>query len=354
MSFLSTSSPSVRIVTDKVTIGGLEFTFQDRSVGGIDDAVYESDRAVWEAVPRGDCLISVGDAAVAHVVGLRKFGYPGSPYGRRSEVQSVVFVDKENGECAHIAAFVHAGVEYWVAGSKHVHLVWRVGHYDADIAAYVAQRYTTALKVAAVWNRMLGSAGVDGAWFFTMLSGTGMTACAEAILADSEHIVEYADGEKDTLKFFALAEPKASTPSLCSTPEHARALFERCGLPTAAFSTKYTVGSSALAAALEAIARRNNSEGVVAYGLDSLGLVVYMWKEKSYPYVMERVVREAVIGDKTLAQIKRRVRARLDEQAADVRAYFTEWAAVRFPWLLTFAAWLRATRVIPVRDKWSV
>lgn len=354
MSFFPTSSPSVRVVTDKVTVGGVEFTFKDRSIGGIDDAVYESDRAVWEAVPRGDCLISVGDAVAAHVVGLRKFGYVGSPYGRRSEVQSVIHVDKENGECAHIAAFSHDGVDYWVAGSKHVHLTWRVGHFDSDITAYTAQRYTTALKVAAVWNRMLGSAGVDGAWFFMMLSGTCMTACAEAILADSEHIVEYAEGEKDTLKFFALAEPKSSVPSLCSTTELARTLFERCGLPTARFSTKLALGSPEYAAALDAIARRTNSEGVVAYGLDSLGLVVCMWKEKSYPYVMERVVREAVIGDRTLAQIKHRVRSRLDEQAADVRAYFAEWEATRFPWLLTFAAWLRLTRVIPVRDKWAV
>jgi hypothetical protein len=357
MSFFPCSADSVRVVTDKVTIGGVEFTFQDRSIGGIDDHVYEADRAVWEAVPRGDCLISVGDSPVFHVVGLRKFGYAGSPYGRRSEVQSVVFVDKENGECAHIAAFSRDGVDYWVAGSKHVHLVWRIGHYDADVAAYGAQRYTYALKVAAVWNRMLsgvGSASVDGAWFFTMLSGTGMTACAEAILADSEHIVEYADGEKDTLKFFALAEPKASVPALCSMPEMARTLFERCGLPTAAFSAKLAVGSAEYTAALDAIARRTNSEGVVAYGLDALGLVACMWKEKSYPYVMERVVREAVIGDRTLAQIKQRVRVRLDEQAAAVRAYFAEWEATRFPWLLTFAAWLRITRVIPARDKWSV
>lgn len=354
MSFFPTSADSVRVVTDKVTIGGMEITFQDRSIGGIDDRVYESDSVTWEAVPRGDCLITIAGSEPFHVVGLRKFGYAGSPYGRRSEVQSVVFVDKENGECAHIAAFCRNGVDYWVAGSKHVHLVWRADHYDADIAAYGAQRYTTALKVAAVWNRMLASGSVDGTWFFTMLSGTGMTACAEAILADSEHIVEYADGEKDTLKFFALAEPKASVPALCSMPELACSLFERCGLPTATFSAKLTVGSAEYVAALDAIARRTNSEGVVAYGLDALGLVTCMWKEKSYPYVMERVVREAVIGDRTLAQIKQRVRVRLDEQAADVRAYFAEWEATRFPWLLTFSAWLRLTRVIPVRDKWSV
>jgi hypothetical protein len=354
MSFLPCSNSAVRTVVDKVTVGGVEFTFQDRSVGGLDDKVYESDRAVWESVPRGDCVISVGDAPVAHVVGLRKFGYPGAPYGRRADVKNVVLVDKENGECAHISAFLFGGVRYWVAGSKHVHIAWRVGYYDTDIVAYVAQRYTYALKVAAVWNRMTTTDGVDADWFFTMLDGMHATACAEAILSDSEHIVAYSESEKDTLKFYALAEPRDSVISLCAAPDLAKALFERCGLPTAVYSASYAVDSAAYAAALDGVARRTNSEGVVAYGMDDGGHVVCLWKEKSYPYVMERVVREAVLGDKTPAQIKSRVLTRLAEQDASVRAYFAEWEATRFPWLLTFAAWLRHTHVIPARDSWSV
>ena len=354
MSFLPCANTSVRVVVDKVTVGGVQFTFKDRSVSGLDDKVYESDPTVWEAVPRGDCVISVGDTAVAQVVGLRKFGYPGAPYGSHSTVRQVVLIEKMNGECAHISAFVFGGVRYWVAGSKHVHIAWRVGHYDADIVAYGAQRYTYALKVAAVWNRMLATEGVDAEWFFTMLEGMNATACAEAILSDSEHIVAYSEGEKDTLKFYAIADPRDSSVGLCAPPEMAKALFERCGLPTAAYSPTYMIDSAEYTAALDAVARRNNSEGVVAYGLDSLGLVVCMWKEKSYPYVMERVVREVVLGDRTISQIKRRVARRLADQDSAVRAYFAEWEAVRFPMLLTFAAWLRMTRVIPARDSWAV
>jgi hypothetical protein len=354
MSFLPCSNSAVRTVVDKVTVGGVEFTFKDRSVGGLDDKVYESDRTVWESVPRGDCVISVGDAPVAHVVGLRKFGYPGASYGRRDAVQSVVLIEKMNGECAHISAFVFGGVRYWVAGSKHVHVAWRVGYYDTDIAAYVSQRYTYALKVAAVWNRMTTAAGVDADWFFTMLDGMRATACAEAILSDSEHIVAYSESEKDTLKFYAVAEPRDSAIALCAAPDLAKALFERCGLPTASYSQPYAVAGAEYAAALDAVAHRTNSEGVVAYGMDAGGHVVCMWKEKSYPYVMERVVREAVLGDKTPAQIKRRVATRLAEQDASVRAYFAEWEATRFPWLLSFAAWLRLKNIIPARDSWSV
>jgi hypothetical protein len=353
MNFFPTAHPSVRTVTDRVVLGGRTFVLTDRSVGGFDDAVYESQPSVWEAVPRGDCTIACDDGAVLHhVVGLRKFGYAGAPYGRRAEVTRTVLVDKENGECAHISAFAHDSVKYWVAGSKHVHIVWRDGHYDTDIAMYEAQRYTYARKVAALWANMLNRDGVDGAWFFTLLDGMRATACAEAILSDSEHIVKYED--KDTLKFYALAEPRSSGLSLCSPPDLARALFERCGLPIALFSPTYEIGSAEYSAALDAVARRTNSEGVVAYGLDALGNAICMWKEKSYPYVMERVVREAVIGDKTLAQIRRRVATRLADHGDALRAYFAEWEATRFPWLLAFAVWLRAKHILPVRDSWSV
>ena len=355
MSFLSVSHPSVHIVRDKVIVGGQALSFQDRSVRGLDDAVYEKHPSVWEAVPRGDCLVTVGDTVVRHVVGLRKFGYEDAPYGKRGAVKSVIRIDKENGECAHIAAFQHAGAQWWIAGSKHVHLAWRAGHYAEDSANYTADRYKYALRIAAVWESMLASGKYDAAWFFTMLDGMGATACAEAILAESEHIVRYDADEKDTLKFFALAEPRDSSLALCATPEMAYALFRRCMLPTAACSAApVALGSAADGAEREAVARRINSEGVVCYGLDALGLPVCMWKEKSYPYVMERVNREAALHGRTLPQIIRRTNQRLAEMDPATRTYFAEWEAERFPWLLAFAAWLHATGVLPAKDGWSV
>lgn len=355
MSFLPVSHSSVRIVRDTVVIGGATLSFQDRSVGGLDDVVYEKHPSVWEAVPRGDCLISIDGAVVRHVVGLRKFGYEGSPYGRASEVRSVVRIDKENGECAHISAFQYGSHRWWVAGSKHVHLAWRAGHYAEDIAAYTADRYKYAKRIAAIWESMLTSGKYDADWFFTMLDGVSSTACAEAILAESEHIVRYEADEKDTLRFYAIAEPRDSSLSLCAPPAMAFALFERCCLPIAKRSAApVALGSAEDAAAREAVARRTNSEGVVSYGLDALGLPVCMWKEKSYPYVMERVVREATIHGRTLPQIIRRTHQRLGEMDAATRAYFAEWEAERFPWLMSFAAWLQATGVLPTKDGWSV
>ena len=102
---LPLANKSVRVVSDAVVIGGVSFKLPDRSICGLDDAVYESDREVWENVPRGQAAICVGDSVVARIHGLRKFGYSGAPYGRAANVETVVFVDKMNGECAHIGAF---------------------------------------------------------------------------------------------------------------------------------------------------------------------------------------------------------------------------------------------------------
>ena len=353
--FPSISHKSVRVVSDAVVIGGVSFTLHDRSVGGLDDPVYESDHQVWENVPRGQTAVCVDDVVVARVNGLRKFGYSDSSYGHAADVETVVLIDKMNGECAHIAAFEHDGVRYWIAGSKHVHIVWRDGHYAEDIAAYAAaQRYKYALKVAALWSAWLSTATADQrAGLFTYLSSTGYTACAEAILAESEHIVEYED--KDVLVFYALADSSASSTGLtATTPQHALADLARFGLRTAPASSAFVYGSAAYTAALDAVARRNNSEGVVAYGISASGAVCCMWKEKSYPYVMERVVREAVIHGRTRAQIVARVADRLADQDASVRAYFAEWEAERFPRLLDFADWLKATRVLPTKNGWEV
>jgi hypothetical protein len=357
LSFPSVAHPAVHIVRDTLTVGDVPLTFQDRSVRGLDDAVYEKHAAVWTAVPRGDCIITAGSVLLRHVVGLRKFGYEDAPYGRRDAVAAVVRIDKENGECAHIAAFEHHGAQWWVAGSKHVHMAWRIGHFAADMAVYMADRYKYARKIAAVWETMMSSGRYNTAAFFAALASSGATACAEAILSDSEHIVRYEADEKDTLRFYALADPCSPVATaLCTVPAAAYDLFRGCGLPVAAATVDAPVafGSAADAAAHEAVARRINSEGVVCYGLDAAGNVACMWKEKSYPYVMERVVREAVLHNRTLPQIVQRTQQRLKEMDAATRVYFAEWESTRFPWLLAFAAWLHATGVLPVKDAWSV
>ncbi len=352
--FPSISNPSVRTVTDTIRIGDITFQLSDRSLKGIDDAVYEKHRDVWEKLPRGNAAFVVDGTVVHRVAGLRKFGYNDASYGTKSIVTSAVLVTKENGECAHIAAFRHRDVNYWVAGSKNVHIVWPDGKFETTKALYTAPRYKYALRIAAVWNAMIDDDTFDSEPFHLYLTKTGQTACAEAILAESEHIVNYE--EKDTLLFYALVNPTAPSSAglTAESPHEAERIFKMFGLSTAAVSQTYAFPSAEYDAALEQVARRMNSEGVVVYGLDSEQRVCCMWKEKSYPYVMERVLREQVTHGRTLQQIYARVHLRLSQQSPAVRAYFSTWEQVRLPWLLAFAAWLQQTGVVPVKNAWDV
>jgi tRNA splicing ligase len=261
-----------------------------------------------------------------------------------------VLVDKENGECAHVGAFTHNDTRYWIAGSKNVHVIFKVGDFATAESVYTADRYRYAIKIARVWNAQSASI-VDT--FHDYLTETGYTACGEAILSDSEHIVAY--DEKDLIKFYALSKPGSSTDGLTAVcPIITQTIFASFELPTAVFSPVYEFNSSEYVNALENVARRRNSEGVVAYGLDDNCRVVCMWKEKSYPYVMERVVREQITHNKTQKQIRNRVKQRLSEHEGALRTYFAEWEAERFPWLLSFAAWLKIKGITPVKNAWDV
>jgi energy-coupling factor transporter ATP-binding protein EcfA2 len=331
-------------------VGLLALRIIERNIPGIDDPVYERDRDVWERVPRGHAKIFAASTAplagvppLCTLVGARKFGYRDSPYGRRGDVVSAVAIEKETGECAHAAAFAHAGERFWVAGSKHVSLVFRDGCASQDLAVYEASgRHRMALKVGRLFAQELGRlSGAQRSALFDGLSANGWTASAEAIFADSQHIVDYND--RNELRWFALTSDVESAAGLAVACDAAKAFFEGCGLHAVARAPAVPYPGPAYDALIDDVARRGNSEGVVVYGHDAAGRVACMWKEKAYPYVMERVVREAVKRGIVGAQLQTYVQSRLGKQPAELRAHFAAWEATRLPFLLEFAAWLRAT-----------
>lgn len=351
----SVSNKYVKTVADSVTLCGHTIGIQEHIIKGLDDKVYESQRDIWEVVPRGSGVYTYDGVAVARIMGLRKFGYAGAPYGYAAEATHAILIEKENGECAHISAFVAPDDKkpWWIAGSKNVHVAFP---HDCDFAlveaAYTAERYKYALKIARVWHTMLKT--LESALLLhSRTADLKVTLCGEAILADSEHIVAYE--QKDILKFYAITEDTPSARGLTAyCPEEALGIFRAFGLPCAVISRPYKLGSAEYKEALEIVARRTNSEGVVVYGMNGCAKVCCLWKEKSYPYVMERVVREATINGKSLHQIRRRVAQRLGDHDDSLRAYFANWEASRFPWLLRFAAWLRLAGHIPAKNGWSV
>lgn len=396
----------------------VQFAVVERTIGGIDDIVYSKHREVWERLPRGNARVYVRNTEeagsayklVGAANGLRKFGYSDSDYGYPADVKTVIAIEKENGECGHIAAFTlprsaatadaHRAEEddtsnrFWIVGSKNVHVVLDYAISEACLAYYagLGRRYTYAVKIARLWRSMLpggaaqehnieGTASASAAAtnthrltaaqalrFHTILDERKWTSCFEAIFADSQHLVDY-EGANE-LRFYAItpnarafearngdSEEDAGAAAVKDGPQYSRedglclsvkdaaAVHTEVGLAFSHHSNAVVYNSADYASLLDDIGRRPNSEGCVMYGADATGKVVRLWKEKSYPYVMERATREAITNHKRAgSDLAEAMRKKLRQQKPELRSYFTEWEATRMPWLLHFAAWLQVTR----------
>ncbi len=345
---------------------GYHISIFERHIPGNDDPVYEKNPRVWEEVPRGQANIYIksspdalpSDSTIVCMLrGVRKFGYSHASYGRRSEVVSVIGIDKENGECAHVTAFEYAGTKFWVVGSKHVNVVFRDEFAKEDLKKFEEfQRHRVALKIAKLFLVTLEKmTSEQKKTFFDGLvfnEFNNRTANAEAIFADSQHIVDY-NGSNE-LRWFALSKDGSSSDGLCENPYLTSAFFESCGLYSVTHSENLEYKSPEYDAFLDSVARRLSSEGVVMYGMDAAGKVVCMWKEKSYPYVMERIVREAIKKGMVGDELFRYVQTRLTQQESRLRQYFVSWEETRLPFLIEFAAWLQTNKTINFKDHESL
>lgn len=445
------------------------FLVAERTIGGLDDIVYEKHSDVWEHLPRGNARVFVisdadprrkkvledslrelatcGDARrlartstmiaptervpVGAINGLRKFSYntkeaesKGRDYGYEDSVDAVVALDKENGECGHISAFVLRGTDkgsdgggdgvgqaerYWMLGSKNVHVVLPFRFTEADVKeTYKARRYSYAAKIALQWKEVMdlseenerrkkGEAATNGApafgvdretfkdatlegiaRFHDLLAENNYTACFEAIFRDSQHLVDYKN--QNGFRFFALTDnttyeaPKEKGQQnslvcgLCVDIQQSFRQFADCGLPTVPIyygRAGVDSGSSVLAplhkvpyrteaydALVDDIGHRQNSEGCVMYGYKTKELkgtetsrVVKVWKEKAYPYVMERATREAIVNHKLAGkELVKKISKKLALQKPHLRKYFVEWEKTRLPFLTLFSAYLQVTR----------
>lgn len=440
------------------------FAVVERTIGGIDDIVYSKHREVWERLPRGNARVYTQLAPggpytlVGAVNGLRKFGYNDSDYGYPAAVKTVVAVEKENGECGHLSAFVlpphvsgnaqhseeaatNTSNRFWIVGSKNVHVVldYDVSETCLNYYSALGRRYCYAIKIARLWKAMLpvaaattttaGSAASstpDGVTrrlsaaqvlqLHTKLHECQWTSCFEAIFSDSQHLVDY-DGANE-LRFYAVttnarafetasqspttahADPAPveaeagtmnkdveeetvtatkndTTPSaklpqgqpysrvdgLCIPVHDAEAFYTSVGLRFSHHSDLIPYGGDDYEKLIDTIGCRANSEGCVMYGADEAGTVVRLWKEKSYPYVMERATREAITNHKLAGNdLADAMKKKLRQQRPELRDFFKDWEATRMPWLLHFAAWLQVTRrltpsmqrneLFPLRNRW--
>lgn len=360
----------VKVKQAQYSLGPFLVRVDDRSIPGQDDRVYENEAGVWESVPRGQANIYIAmkpdDEEQQHVSdwthvcslrGLRKFGYSDSTYGKRDQVSSVVAMDKENGECVHVSAFEFDGVKFWALGSKQTHMVLRDANLAHDLKSpeFVNERYRAARKIASLFvETMLRQSPDNRRQFLDALATNQWTANGESIFADSQHIVDY-NGINE-FRWFAISFDQASTVGLCLSPDESKSVFESCGLHAITRSEKVAYKSAEYDSLVERIGQRCNAEGCVMYGCDVAGKVVCMWKEKSYPYVMERIAREAIKRGLVGAELAAYIQRRLAQQKRELRKFFHEWEEMRLPFLLDFAAFI--AEKFPVgakkRDPWAI
>ena len=262
----------------------LEYSLYNRKT---EDKNY-ADKTLRRILPRGLCVIKI-DGTVVHIVtGIVKFGYNGD-YEKESssEISTKQYTEKENGQCGHVSAFSYNGEQYFVFGSKMVHLITRASHLQQDIDSYSdKKRYTVAINIANLFITKYSHA-IDNVYTFCYLHK--VTLCCEAIFPDDQHIVDY-KGDS-SLFFFAITCPiDENAPLTWCNPIDARRHFQEMGLDVIARVVSATPSEWENRA--EDFRNATNSEGAVVYCLDGDGNVIFIYKDKNHHYVFWRAVRE--------------------------------------------------------------
>ncbi len=268
-----------------VEIGGVSFTLHDISIQNRmkEDEIYEKNKTVWELLPRGLCFIYVGEELVWTIRGHPKFGNFGEFKHIDFPIVQYVFTTKENGECGHFSSFVLGGVEYWVVGSKNVHMVLRKENASEDIERYRTEvRYTYAIQMA----ELLLKYDLEKASKFCQQER--VTLSYEGCFQNKQHFVEY---KEDCAFFFSITEEYDGHKLTKYNPIRTKEIFDELGLPS--------VTSVSVANALdekkeleERVEQEQNSEGAVVCCLDEFGNTVYVYKHKNFDYVFKRALRE--------------------------------------------------------------
>ncbi|ORC83710.1 uncharacterized protein TM35_000591020 [Trypanosoma theileri] len=346
----------VRVRPICTTIAGVCFAVVDRTVIGYDDAVYRTNRKVWEHVPRGQACVFAATPEkdkyikVASLQGLRKFSYFDAPYSvPQEEAVAAVALEAIDGDCGQLAAFTYAGERFWIVGSKDMHFLVRFDVPEEDLDVFNDEQkdlwsVRVTKQIVRVWRNTLNALKPEkSSELHEFLTQTGYTACFDAILEYSAHIVDYGPGER--LRFYAVADHTMPLRSgLCINPENILTKLQSFGLDVVECGPLLPLGSTEYAAQRESIAHRLNCKGAVIYGLNDTGVVVRMWKLRSHPFGIERAAQEAIITHRLSGNLLRsKLLKKLAGVPKEVRQCLVEWEEERLEYLIQLAAWLHVT-----------
>ena len=295
------SQKLVKIISRTHRINNVDFTMLDISLPRFkEDKLYETNKTIWQLVPRGLCYIFANNTYVKTVYGHPKFGNFGDHYWLDSYDEKnnyqYAFTMKENGECGHFSVFEFNQTVYYVIGSKNVHLI--ISGQD-DIKLYLTeQRYSFASKIATL---LLAKYDLTKAVDYILENSC--TFCMESCMLDSQHLVKY---DENKLFFFAVTDKYNGSSLTVVNPIVAINLFQSLGLPTVSLCL---VANNPMEKNLieNQFENMKNSEGSVVVAIDQNQNSVYIYKHKNFDYILRRALREKMRSKSTLGQIEFRL-----------------------------------------------
>lgn len=283
-------------------------TLTDFSIRGIDDKIYENNYNLIKELPRGLCIVQNNDKIIYILYGLRKFGYNDHLYSEinKSLIVKEIWTTKENGECCHFGAFSENNENYFIIGSKNVHLVVRKNNILDDLKLYNEQRYLFAKEITELFVTTISNNIREK--LFQYLLSSGQTFCAESISSKHQHMVKY---EKFGLIFYGITSSLQNNQDILTSmnPLEAKKIFKKIGLATVDRIDEVIVDDKIkrlkIMSYFETI---ENSEGAVVYGINSNNEVIYMYKHKNLWYIKMRAVREILKKRKNNICLEHRLR----------------------------------------------
>ncbi|CCW68257.1 unnamed protein product [Phytomonas sp. Hart1] len=146
------------------------------------------------------------------------------------------------------------------------------------------------------------------------------------------------------LVFYAATVCDVLEKGLCVPVLDAMDFFQRYHLPTASYYGPFEMNSPEYDTYRAQVSGQINSVGAVLYGTNELGVVVRIWKCRSYPHIMERVAQELIVTNQLQdAELLAKIEKKLSGLPKGTRVYTIQWKKQRVPFLVKFAAWLHQT-----------
>lgn len=167
------------------------------------------------------------------------------------------------------------------------------------------------------------------------------------------HRSEDAPADVPMLWFYAItADAPSDEKGWCLPVHEAYHLLNQFGLPVVGLSKETKVGSPEGETLRQTIMGRSSSAGAVLYGANEAGLVVRLWKCRSYPHMLERMAQESIVTHRLCGDaLRTKLRKKMASLSRENRLCTKNWERDRLPFLLDYALWLHRERVItPLTD----